>query len=93
MERTPYRFYADPYPDQNLFYRSDNATLARLGVPAHSISTTPIDVDPDYHRVSDEVSTLHLEHMTNTIAAIAAGARTIVSGEETPTRVDTTQVN
>ena len=49
VEGTEYSFYADPYPEQDLFYRSDNATLARLGVPAHSISTTPIDVDTDYH--------------------------------------------
>ncbi len=88
VEGTEYEFYADPYPDQNLFYRSDNATLARLGVPAHSISTTPIDVDPDYHQVSDELETLDLDHLTNTIQAIAAGAATIVSGKETPTRVD-----
>jgi hypothetical protein len=88
VEGTEYSFYADPYPDQELFYRSDNATLARLGVPAHSISTTPIDVDTDYHRVSDEVSTLDLDHTTNTIRAIAAGAARIVSGEQTPTRVD-----
>ena len=93
VEGTQYRFYADPYPNQNLFYRSDNATLARLGVPAHSISTTPIDVDPDYHQVTDHVETLDLDHLTNTIIAIAAGARTIVSGDETPTRVDTAQVN
>jgi Zn-dependent M28 family amino/carboxypeptidase len=93
VEGTQYRFYGDPYPDQNLFYRSDNATLARLGVPAHSISTTPIDVDPDYHQVSDEVATLDLDHLTNTVVAIAAGARTIVSGAETPTRVDASQVN
>lgn len=85
---TDYEFYADPYPDQNLFFRSDNATLARLGVPAHSISTTPIDVDTDYHQVSDEVETLDLDHMTNTIRAIAMGAATIISGEATPTRVD-----
>jgi len=88
VEGTEYRFYADPYPDQNLFYRSDNATLARLGVPAHSISTTPIDVDTDYHQVSDEVGTLDLDHMTNTIRAIAVAAETILSGQETPTRVD-----
>ncbi len=87
VEGTQYRFYADPYPEQNLFYRSDNATLASLGVPAHSISTTPIDVDGDYHQVSDEVSTLDLDHLTNTIGAIAAGAVTIMSGAETPTRV------
>lgn len=88
VEGTGYEFYPDPYPDQNLFYRSDNATLARLGVPAHSISTTPVDVDTDYHQASDEVGTLDLEHMTNTIRAIAVGAETIVTGEATPTRVD-----
>ena len=85
---TEYEFYPDPYPDQRLFYRSDNATLARLGVPAHSISTTPFDVDRDYHQVSDHVETLDLEHLTNTIRAIAIGAETIVSGVTTPTRVD-----
>ncbi len=87
VEGTEYTFYPDPYPTQNLFFRSDNATLARLGVPAHSISTTPIDVDPDYHKVSDHVTTLDLDHMTNTIKAIAAAATTIMSGEATPTRV------
>ena len=88
VEGTDYEFYADPYSSFDLFYRSDNATLARLGVPAHSISTTPIDVDRDYHQVTDEVETLDLEHMTNTIRAIAAGAATIVSGAATPTRID-----
>jgi hypothetical protein len=92
VQGTDYAFEPDPYPQENLFYRSDNATLARLGVPAHSISTTPIDVDPDYHQVSDEVRTLDLDHLTNTIRAIAAGAAPIVSGAATPTRVDTTQV-
>ena len=60
---TQYEFYPDPYPAQGLFYRSDNATLARLGVPAHSISTTPIDVDRDYHQVSDHVETLDREFL------------------------------
>jgi hypothetical protein len=85
---TSYEFYADPYPDENLFYRSDNATLARLGVPAHSISTTPIDVDKDYHQASDEVSTLDLKHLANTVKAIAKGSEKIISGELTPTRVN-----
>jgi hypothetical protein len=90
---TGYTFGADPYPDQNLFYRSDNAVFARLGVPAHSISTTSMESDEDYHRPSDEIETLDVEHMTATIRAIARAAMPIVSGEATPTRVDTTQVN
>ncbi len=83
-----FTFTPDPYPDENLFFRSDNATFARLGVPAHSFSTTPIDVDEDYHRVSDEVATLDLAHMTGTIRAIARATRPIVDGRSTPTRID-----
>ncbi len=86
-------FYPDPYPKQNLFYRSDNATLARLGVPAHSISTTPIDVDQDYHRVTDELKTLDIDHTTNTIRAIAKAAKVIISGDATPTRIDQNTLN
>ncbi len=92
-EGTIYEFYPDPYPQQNLFYRSDNATLARLGVPAHTISTTPIDVDTDYHQVSDEFETINIPHLTNTIKAIAKAAQGIVSGKETPTRVNTDLVD
>lgn len=92
-EGTIYEFYPDPYPNQNLFYRSDNATLARLGVPAHTISTTPIDVDPDYHQVSDEFETINVAHLTNTIRAISQAAVGIVSGQDTPTRVDASQLN
>ncbi|MEX0720443.1 MAG: M20/M25/M40 family metallo-hydrolase [Balneolaceae bacterium] len=85
-------FYPDPYPNQNLFYRSDNATLARLGVPAHSISTTPIDMDEDYHSVNDEFATINISHATNTIFAIAKAAEEIISGKETPTRIDPEEV-
>lgn len=87
-EGSIYTFYPDPYPTQNLFYRSDNATLARKGVPAHSISTTQIDIDEDYHQVSDEVGTLDLEHLTNTVNAVGVAAEQMISGEDTPTRVD-----
>ncbi len=83
-----YEFTPDPYPDQGLFMRSDNAALARLGVPAHSFSTTPMNEDPDYHQPSDEVETLDLEHMTEIIRALSLAAVPIISGEATPTRVE-----
>jgi Zn-dependent M28 family amino/carboxypeptidase len=89
LEGTDFTFYPDPYPAQNLFYRSDNATLARLGVPAHTISTTKIDVDPYYHKATDEIGTIDIENMTRMIKAIALSARGIISGKDTPTRVDT----
>ncbi|PWS32503.1 M20/M25/M40 family metallo-hydrolase [Pedobacter paludis] len=84
---TEFTFHPDPYPDQNLFYRSDNATLAALGVPAHTISTDKIDVDEFYHTVKDEYGTLDVENILSTIKAIAKSAITIVNGTDTPTRI------
>lgn len=87
-----FTFYMDPYPEQNLFYRSDNATLAELGVPAHTISTSKMDSEPNYHNVSDEVQTLDLANMTEIIKAIAKSATSIISGQDTPSRVDTSKL-
>ena len=87
-----FTFYPDPYTEQNLFYRSDNATLAKLGVPAHTISTSKMDSEPNYHKASDEVGTLDLDNMTEIIKAIAKSATSIVSGKDTPSRVDTTKL-
>ncbi|RAJ04177.1 peptidase M28-like protein [Chitinophaga skermanii] len=88
LEKSIFKFHPDPYPEQNLFYRSDNATLARLGVPAHTISTTQIDKDKFYHQVTDEVSTLDVKNITDIIKAIAVSAQSIVNGTDTPTRIE-----
>jgi hypothetical protein len=87
LEGTTFKFYPDPYPTLDLFYRSDNASLARVGVPAHTISTDQIDKDELYHTVKDEFNTLDVGNITSTIKAIALSSRTIVSGQDTPTRV------
>jgi hypothetical protein len=87
LDGTAFKFYPDPYPDQDLFYRSDNASLARVGVPAHTISTDQIDIDKLYHTVKDEVSTLDMRNITSTIRAIALSSRSIVAGKDTPKRV------
>jgi Zn-dependent M28 family amino/carboxypeptidase len=87
LEGSGFNFYPDPYPEQNLFYRSDNATLARLGVPAHTISTAKMDGEPNYHKLSDEISTLDMENMAMIIRSIAVSSKTIVAGKDTPTKV------
>jgi len=84
---TNFKFHPDPYPTQNLFYRSDNATLAALGVPAHTISTVQIDTDKYYHTVKDEFETLEVANIHATIKAIALSARSIVAGTDTPKRI------
>jgi len=85
--------YADPYPNQNLFYRSDNATLARLGVPAHSFSSTQLDKDQHYHQVSDDIDSLNLPSMLKVIKMLAIATTPLVEGTVTPTRIDANNVS
>ncbi|MFD0795674.1 M20/M25/M40 family metallo-hydrolase [Mucilaginibacter litoreus] len=87
LEGTAFKFYPDPYPEQNLFYRSDNASLAAVGVPAHTISTDQIPTDKLYHTVKDEFSSLDVKNITATIRAIALSSKSIIAGQDTPTRI------
>jgi Peptidase family M28 len=93
LKGSKFEFHPDPYTPQNLFYRSDNATLARLGVAAHTISTSKMEEapnnEPNYHKQSDEIGTLDMNNMAEIIKAIAISSTSIVAGKETPSRVDT----
>jgi Zn-dependent M28 family amino/carboxypeptidase len=90
LKGTGFKFYPDPYPNQNLFFRSDNATLAKLGVPAHTISSDKIDKDKLYHSVDDEFETVDVKNITEIIKAIAISSGSIISGEDTPSKVSLT---
>jgi hypothetical protein len=87
-----FMFYPDPYTPQQLFYRSDNATLARQGVPAHTISTSkmeePPNDEPNYHKQSDEIGTLDIKNMAEIIKAVAVSSTSIIQGKDTPSRID-----
>jgi hypothetical protein len=61
--------------------------MARLGIPAHTFSTSPMDKDLDYHKVSDEAETLNIVTITETIKAIAKGISSVISGDDTPSRI------
>jgi Zn-dependent M28 family amino/carboxypeptidase len=86
LKNSRFNFYPDPYPEQDLFYRSDNATLAKFGVPAHTISTSKMDSEPHYHQLDDEIETLDIDNMTEIITSIALSSNSIISGSDTPTR-------
>lgn len=88
LKGTAFKFYPDPYPQQNLFYRSDNAVLAALGVPAHTFSTSQIDKDSYYHTVHDDLETLDIENIKSSIEAIAQGTLGLITGKQTPDRVE-----
>ncbi len=95
LQGSKFKFEPDPYPKQNLFYRSDNATLAELGVPAHTISTSKMEEapndEPNYHKQSDEIGTLDMKNMAEIIKAIAVSSTSIIKGKDTPSRVEKVQ--
>jgi hypothetical protein len=66
--------------------------LARLGVPAHSFSSTQLDKDQHYHQVSDDLASLNLTSMHKVIESLATATQSLVDGDVTPTRVDKEKV-
>jgi hypothetical protein len=62
--------------------------LARLGVPAHTISTSKMDNEPNYHKQNDHIETLDMDNMAMIIKSIALASRSIVAGKDTPSRVN-----
>ena len=69
---------ADKRLDQQFFERSDNIAFARLGVPAHTLSS--YNMHADYHQPSDDLAHVDIPHMTAVIRAGAAAARLLADG-------------
>ena len=69
---------ADPYPQHRFFERSDNIVFARMGIPAHTLSS--FNLHTDYHKPSDEISKIDFAHMTAVINAAVKAARILADG-------------
>ncbi len=76
------RLVADPHPDQNFFQRSDNYTLARQGIIAHTVSS--FGLHTDYHRASDELKTIDFNHMTQAINSMVKPVQWLVNSNFKP---------
>ena len=55
----------DKRPEQSFFTRSDNIAFARMGIPAHTLST--FNLHTDYHQLTDEISGVDFAHMAGVI--------------------------
>jgi hypothetical protein len=55
----------DKRPEQGFFNRSDNIAFARMGVPAHTLSS--FNLHTDYHQLTDEITTIDFAHMAGVI--------------------------
>jgi hypothetical protein len=82
LARQGAKLVADPHPDQNFFQRSDNYTLARQGIVAHTVSS--FGLHTDYHRASDEVKTIDFNHMTRAINSMIKPIQWLVNSDFKP---------
>ena len=73
---------ADPHTAENFFMRSDNITLARRGVVAHTISS--FGLHPDYHQPSDDLSHIDFAHMTEAIRSMVEPVRWLADSDFKP---------
>lgn len=76
----------DPHPQENFFQRSDNYTLARRGVVAHTVSS--FGLHTDYHKASDELKTIDFTHMTRSITSMIKPVNWLVNSNFRPTWVE-----
>ncbi len=72
----------DPKGSDAYFNRSDNGPLARLGIPAHTMSVT-YDF-PDYHAVGDEWQKLDYDNMAQVDRAVAIAVLELASSLVAP---------
>jgi Peptidase family M28 len=68
----------DPRPAENFFERSDNTPFARLGVPAHVISS--FNLHGDYHTPADEAGRIDFAHVAAVIQASIDAVRLLADG-------------
>jgi len=74
---------ADPHPEQNFFQRSDNFALARQGIIAQTVSS--FGLHKDYHRPSDDLTTIDFPHMVHAIASMIEPIRWLANTTFRPT--------
>lgn len=72
----------DPHPQQNFFQRSDNYTLARQGIVAHTVSSYGLHTD--YHQPSDDVGQVDFAHMTKAINSMIAPVTWLLNSDFRP---------
>lgn len=72
----------DPYPELDLFERSDNYALALKGVVAHTAGGSP--VVPWYHRPNDDLSHLDFDFLTTVIQSLVEPLRWLANSDFKP---------
>jgi Zn-dependent M28 family amino/carboxypeptidase len=80
------KLVADPHPQQNFFQRSDNYTLAKQGIIAHTVSS--FGLHADYHQPGDDVSHIDFNHMFTAIHSMLRPVKWLANSEFKPEWVE-----
>ena len=73
---------ADPYPDQNFFFRSDNVRFAYEGIPAHTLSS--FNLHTDYHSPSDDSAHVDFDHLVAAVETVIMAVRALADAPGAP---------
>jgi hypothetical protein len=76
------RLVADPHPEQHFFQRSDNYTLARRGIIAHTISS--FGLHKEYHQPNDDLAHIDFAHLTDAINSMIEPIRWLANSDFRP---------
>jgi len=76
------KVYKNPQNSDAFFGRSDNQSLADLGIPAHTLCVAY--EFPDYHKVSDSWEKIDYDNMAAVDRAVALGILRLASSEAPP---------
>ena len=76
------KVYKNPQNSDAYFSRSDNQSLADLGIPAHTLCVA-YDF-PDYHKVTDSWDKIDYDNMAAVDRAVALGVLRLASDEAPP---------
>jgi len=76
------KVYKNPQNSDAYFSRSDNQSLADLGIPAHTLCVA-YDF-PDYHKVTDSWDKIDYDNMAAVDRAVALGMMKLASSEAPP---------
>ena len=68
----------DPRPGQSFYERSDNIAFARIGIPAHTLSS--FGLHDDYHSPDDEVERIDFGHLETVIGVAKEAVRILADG-------------
>lgn len=82
LARRGAKLVQDPHPEENFFQRSDNYTLARQGIIAHTVSS--FGLHKDYHQASDEIETIDFSHITRAVNSMVAPVQWLVNSDFKP---------